>query len=112
MATTYWHIAHPSYDGGDLHCRNNLGDLASDWTGSDRMTYDPARLTQLGKRHIKLRDELRALVPELAAEIRAADAAGMPQVDIVAATGYTRDQVRQICLPPEKRRTRAKKADE
>ncbi len=65
-----------------------------------------ARLVQLGKRHQRLRSDLEALRPELADEIRAAYAAGVPQVDIARATGYTRDQVRQICLPPERRRTR------
>jgi hypothetical protein len=75
------------------------------------MTYDPARLIQLGKRHRKLRDDLEAVRPELADEIRTAHAAGMPQVEIVAASGYTRDQVRQICLPPDRRRTRGKKGD-
>jgi len=38
-------------------------------------------------------DQARA---ELAEEIRAADQAGMRQVDIVAATGYSRERVRQI----------------
>ncbi|MCO8273157.1 hypothetical protein M1L60_21425 [Actinoplanes sp. TRM 88003] len=33
---------------------------------------------------------------ELAEEIRAADRVGMRQVDIVAATGYSRERVRQI----------------
>jgi len=33
-------------------------------------------------------------------------AAGVAQVDIVKATGYTRDQVRQILLPAEQRRSR------
>jgi hypothetical protein len=33
---------------------------------------------------------------KLAEEIRAADQAGMRQVDIVAATGYSRERVRQI----------------
>lgn len=68
------------------------------------MNYDRTRLDQLGKKHQRLRAELEALRPELADEIRTADQAGMAQVDIVKATGYTRDQVRQICLPPEKRR--------
>lgn len=35
---------------------------------------------------------------ELAEEIRAADRAGMRQKDIVAATGYSRERVRQIIL--------------
>jgi hypothetical protein len=72
------------------------------------MDYDRTRLRQLGARHQRLRRDLEAIRPELAEEIRAAAAAGMPQVEIVNETGYTRDQVRQICLPPEKRRTRAK----
>ncbi|HEY0700607.1 MAG TPA: hypothetical protein VGD43_22720 [Micromonospora sp.] len=38
-------------------------------------------------------DKARA---ELAEEIRAADRAGMRQVDIVAATGYSRERVRQL----------------
>lgn len=40
-------------------------------------------------------DQARA---ELAEEIRAADRDGMRQVDIVAATGYSRERVRQIIL--------------
>lgn len=70
------------------------------------MTYDTSRLTQLGKKHQRLRAELEALRPELAEEIQAAAAAGVPQVEIVRASGYTRDQVRQISLPPERRRVR------
>lgn len=38
-------------------------------------------------------DQARA---DLAEEIRAADRAGMRQVDIVAATGYSRERIRQI----------------
>lgn len=32
--TTYWHIAHPSYTGGDLICRDQLAQdgAAPDWT--------------------------------------------------------------------------------
>jgi hypothetical protein len=71
------------------------------------VTFDPNRLAQLGRRHQRLRAELEALRPELAAEIRLAHEAGVAQVDIVKATGYTRDQVRQICLPPERRRRAA-----
>ncbi|WP_433720399.1 hypothetical protein ACQP2Y_35435 [Actinoplanes sp. CA-051413] len=40
-------------------------------------------------------DQARA---DLAEEIRAADRAGMRQVDIVAATGYSRERIRQILL--------------
>jgi hypothetical protein len=38
-------------------------------------------------------DQARA---ELAEQIRAADRAGMRQVDIVTATGYSRERIRQI----------------
>lgn len=76
------------------------------------MEYDPTRLQQLGRKFQRLRTDLDAIRPELVEEIRAAGAAGMPQVDIVKATGYTRDQVRQICLPPERKRTRAKATED
>jgi hypothetical protein len=35
--TTYWHVAHPSYDDGDLLCRNHLveSNRASRWAWSD-----------------------------------------------------------------------------
>lgn len=75
------------------------------------VTHDLTELTKLGRRHRRLRDELEALRPQLVDEIRAAHTAGVPQVAIVEATGYTRDQVRQICLPEERRRTRAKRAE-
>jgi hypothetical protein len=55
------------------------------------------RLSELGRRHRRLRAELAAIRPELAREIRAAHAAGIAQVDIVHMTGYTRDGVRRIC---------------
>ncbi len=45
------------------------------------------------RRAEKRADETRA---ELYAAITEADAAGVPQVDIVRATGYTRERVRQI----------------
>jgi hypothetical protein len=70
------------------------------------MSFNPDRLAKLGNRHNRLRADLAALVPELHEEIRAATAAGMPQSVIAKATGYTRDQVRQITLPPERRRRR------
>jgi hypothetical protein len=71
------------------------------------MAHDPDRLSQLGRRHQRLRADLDALRPELAEEIRAAHDTGVPQVDIARIAGYTRDQVRQICLPPERRRRKA-----
>jgi hypothetical protein len=70
------------------------------------MEYDRSRLDQLGRRFQRLRAELESMRPELAEEIREAAAAGVAQVEIVRATGYTRDQIRQITLPPELRRTR------
>ncbi len=33
--TTYWHIAHPDYTGGDLLSRANLGDDAPAWVWDD-----------------------------------------------------------------------------
>lgn len=54
------------------------------------------RTRSLGRRYRKLRDELDELRPELAAAIRADAAAGVRQVDIVKATGYTREMVRLI----------------
>lgn len=75
--------------------------------GMTTSTFHHDRLRQLGRRFQRLRRELDELRPELAEVIRAADAAGVPQVEIVKLTGYTRDQVRQIVLPPERRRRRA-----
>ena len=66
------------------------------------MTYDPENLKRLGRRHQRLRDELEALRPELAAEIVAATAAGVRPVDIVKATGYTRDGIRKLLLAAER----------
>lgn len=45
------------------------------------------------KRAVKRTDELRS---KLAAAIVEADRAGTRQVDIVEATGYTRERIRQI----------------
>lgn len=62
------------------------------------MAYNRKRLDDLGARFRSLRDEIEELRPRLAEEIRAAHAAGVKQVDIVKATGYTRELVRRICL--------------
>lgn len=42
------------------------------------------------------RERVEAARADLAAAIREADARGVRQVDIVAATGYSRERVRQI----------------
>lgn len=60
------------------------------------MSYDQTRLAQMGRKFQALRSGVDAIRLELAAEIRAAAAAGVPQVEIVRATGYTRDQIRLI----------------
>lgn len=55
-------------------------------------------LSTLGARRQELQDELDELRPVLAEEIRAAAARGVRQVEIVKATGYTREMVRRILL--------------
>lgn len=60
------------------------------------MGYDTTRLAQLGKRMQRLRDDTEALRPDLHAEILAALAAGIRQVEVVKMTGYTRDAIRQL----------------
>lgn len=60
------------------------------------MTHDTTRLHQLGQTHQQTRqayeDARDALMPEVEAAIRA----GVRQVDIVKATGLTRERIRQI----------------
>jgi hypothetical protein len=60
------------------------------------MAYNRKRLNDLGASFRELREALDDLRPALAAEIRAAHAAGVRQIDIVNATGYTRELVRRI----------------
>jgi hypothetical protein len=65
--------------------------------------YDTTLLAKLGatrQRHERALQELR---PQLVEEIRAAGEAGVLQAEIVRLTGYTREQVRKICLPPDQR---------
>ena len=50
----------------------------------------------LGRKHQRLRADLEDLRPELLDAIRAAAAEGMRQIEIVKATGYTREMVRRI----------------
>lgn len=47
------------------------------------------------------RDRVDRARADLAEEIRAADRAGMRQVDIVTATGYSRERIRQIVRDAE-----------
>jgi hypothetical protein len=54
------------------------------------------KVRKLGARRQELQDELDQLRPELVDAIRAAAAEGMRQIDIVKATGYTREMVRRI----------------
>jgi hypothetical protein len=61
-----------------------------------RMTDELDELQQVGRRFQRLRTEAEALRPTVAEKIRAAAQAGVAQVEIVKATGYTRDQVRKI----------------
>ncbi len=75
-----------------------------------------AELAQLGGEHEQLTKQLEAVRTLLRPLIIKADQAGIPQVDIVDLTGYTRETVRKICLPPgqaeaeqEKRRARRRK---
>jgi beta-phosphoglucomutase-like phosphatase (HAD superfamily) len=56
-----------------------------------------AEVRALGRRRVLLEAELSEEVrPELVAAIRAAAAQGHRQVDIVKASGYTREMVRRI----------------
>ncbi|RZU50564.1 hypothetical protein EV385_2339 [Krasilnikovia cinnamomea] len=59
-----------------------------------------AEVSRAEKRAARIVAEARERVDQgraaLAEEIRAADRAGMRQVDIVAATGYSRERIRQI----------------
>lgn len=74
------------------------------------MTYDLARLTQLGRRRKRLLDQLEELRPEITAEVLAANAADVPQTDIVKASHYTRDWVRQLCMTDQQQeQTRQKR---
>lgn len=82
-----------------------------------RGVTDLTRLTQLGKRHKKLRAELAELTPELEAEIKAVYRPGEApsQETIAEISGYKRDNIRLLLMTPEekeeynrKRRARAK----
>lgn len=53
-------------------------------------------LRRLGSRRQRLQAELDEIRPQLVDAIRAAAAEGVRQVEIVKATGYTREMVRRI----------------
>jgi len=74
------------------------------------MSFDLDQLKRIGGKYQRLRADLAEVRPALAELIREAHKAGVTQVTIVKATGYTRDQIRQICLPEERRRIRARQA--
>jgi len=59
------------------------------------------RLARAAGRYRNANTELTAARTELAQAIRAANAAGMRQVDILRVTSnvYTREQIRKICQP-------------
>jgi DNA-directed RNA polymerase specialized sigma24 family protein len=57
-----------------------------------------AELDRLGRRHKSLRDQLDNLRPELRAAILTAHAAGVRQVEIAKATGYTREAVYRMTM--------------
>lgn len=72
------------------------------------MTYDTTRLAKLGSLRQRHERAIKELRPELTQEIRAADEAGVDQIEIVRLTGYTRERVRTICLPPDQAKAEAK----
>lgn len=67
------------------------------------MDYDLTHLAQLGRKRKRLLDQLDEVSRELEPEILAANAANVGQKTIAELTHYTRDSVRQKCLPPEQR---------
>lgn len=67
------------------------------------MAYNLARLQQLGRKRKRLLDQLEELRPDITAEVLAAHQAGVKQRDLVDASHYTRDWVRQLCMSPEQR---------
>lgn len=77
--------------------------------------YDTSRLNALGRQRIKLMQQERELRPELEAEIRKAALAGVEQVEIIRATGYSREAVRLASMSEEEREAerakRRKRAD-
>lgn len=57
------------------------------------------KLRQLGVKRAKLEADLENVRADIATWARAASTEGARQVDIVKATGYTREMVRRMLLP-------------
>lgn len=55
-----------------------------------------ARLDELSRRHAELAEQLKAVRVDLLPAVKAAAAQGIPQVEIVRATGWTREHIRNI----------------
>lgn len=64
--------------------------------------YDLTRMSELGERYERLRNEAEDVRVELVAEIEAAEAADVRQVDIVRASRLTRERIRQFRIAREK----------
>lgn len=56
----------------------------------------------MGRKRKRLLDQLAALRAEMLPVIREAHAAQVEQKEIAEVAHYTRDAIRQMCLPPEK----------
>lgn len=65
-------------------------------------SYDLTRMRELGERYERLRDEAEEVRVKLVAEIEAAEAADVRQVDIVKASRLTRERIRQFRIAREK----------
>lgn len=65
-------------------------------TTAEAAAFRASKLRELGKQRRRLENDLADLRPRLADLIRAATRDGMRQVDIVQATGYTREMIRRI----------------
>ena len=90
---------------GSLGYCHSVGQHAS---VSDMTALDEAR--RLGARRAKLEAELDAVRQKLPGVVRAAVDEGARQVDIVEATGYTREMIRRMLLPPGSSQPRKRKA--
>lgn len=69
--------------------------------------HEDQELADLGQRMQAVRAEERALSGPLAEAIRRADQRGMPQVEIMRLTGYTRETIRRIIDPSKAERANA-----